>query len=176
MAVEDQKTVEEIAIMWLQIRKGFTVIEVLIVVAITALLVGGGLAAYTSFSNKQQIKASGSQLYNDLRLTQSRAVNSERPSAGCDDGSLTGYRLNFTTATDYKIEAICTVVVDVGISRSLGTGLSLNDYENGLVDFFVLGDGSQDKTFCVTGSSYVYEIVVTEAGEIINSGLVDSCS
>lgn len=54
---------------------GFTLIEILVVVAIMAILTGGAIVAYNNFNQSQTVKRAALQVKTDLRESQNRAVS-----------------------------------------------------------------------------------------------------
>ncbi len=154
---------------------GFTLIELLVVMTISVLMVGGGLAAYSIFNERQLAKSAGLQLYNDLRFAQGKAAANEKPDDEiCIQGSLEGYNLAFTSPTSYTVEAVCNgTLVSVGLDRDLSAGVQL--VQGTEVMFYILGKGAEDKRFCLGLGSLIYQINITGGGEIIDKGFVTSC-
>jgi type IV fimbrial biogenesis protein FimT len=58
--------------------RGFTLIELMVVVAITAILLAAAAPSFTSFFDKQRVKNAASQLYGDLQFARSEAVQRNR--------------------------------------------------------------------------------------------------
>lgn len=155
--------------------RGFSLIELMVVLVITGFLIGGGLAAYSKFNERQVILSSVSQLYTDLRFAQGKADSNEKP-ATCLQGELEGYQLKFLNSSDYVIEALCGgVEVDVGINKTLGAGVSLEGSSDNTVMFYILGKGAEAKSFCLTDTNKYYQITVSASGELVSVGLVTSC-
>ena len=149
--------------------RGFTLIELMVVITISALLVGGGLAAYTNFNERQVMLAAGQALYNDLRFTQGKATASEKPEA-CgagqpQEGVLERYELVFTSGNEYEINAWCGgQQVQLNLIRTLPKGIAIKSQEG--VSFYILGKGAERKTFVIEGFSREYSIEVFDTGEI----------
>jgi prepilin-type N-terminal cleavage/methylation domain-containing protein len=155
------------------IVKGFTLIELLVVIGITALLVGGGLAAYSRFNERQQVKGVGTGLYNDIRLIQGRALAQEKPevceSGGEFEGPLERFSLTFSSIDSYAITAWCGgEEVDLGIQRQLPNGVTA--VEGTQVHFFVLGRGSTSQEITVSGFGFGYQILIDNSGEVEEVG------
>jgi prepilin-type N-terminal cleavage/methylation domain-containing protein len=84
--------------------RGFTLIELMVVVVVMGLLVAGGMAAYSSFNNKQRIRQAADNLMTELRIAQKKADKGEIKFT-C--GSLLGYRISWEGATIYSIVPFC---------------------------------------------------------------------
>ena len=93
-------------------QKGFTLIEMLISITVMSLIVGGGIASYMSFNEKQTVLEATNQLKAYLRKAQAQARNGLVISC---TSSLMGYRLYADTSVspvEVRIEERC----DIGIS------------------------------------------------------------
>lgn len=93
-------------------RRGFTLVELLVVTSIMIIIFVVGIASYTQFNRGQIFNQVILELKNNLRLAQGQASAGEKPPlvspAPCD--SLEGYRVTFFAgATDsYQIQAQCS--------------------------------------------------------------------
>lgn len=156
--------------------RGFSLIELLVVIVVTGVLLGGGLAAYTSFNDRQKVSNSGQQLYNDLRDAQGKAASNEKPET-CGSELLEGYQLRFSCESRYVVEVMCGgSVFDIGVTRDLEAGVVLSGGSDEAVKFYILGKGAEDKSFLVWGYGQAYQVDVTTAGEVIEAGLVEGGS
>jgi len=84
----------------------FSLIELLVSVTIILLMVGGALAGYTSYIEKQRLVAAAEKLESGLREAQNMAQTGYL--GGCDE--LAGIRLLTSTASTgvgYQIRVIC---------------------------------------------------------------------
>jgi len=84
---------------------GFSLIELLVVVTITGILFGVGVAKYTDFNRSQILEQAAQELKNNLRLAQTKAASGEKP-VGCT-GGLDGYQVSFSLPRTYQIQAKC---------------------------------------------------------------------
>lgn len=91
-----------------RIRAGFTLVELLVALAIISLLGGLGFANYRAFSQRQLLAQAARELRSDLRLAANLVLTGEKPGV-CSGGTLSGYRVNFSGAKTYLVEARCDV-------------------------------------------------------------------
>lgn len=87
---------------------GFTLIELLIVVSIIILMVGGGIASFINFNEKQQVLNGGKELQEYLRMAQTLVRVGDTPD-GC--GKLSGYEVisaDTGIAKEIKLIAVCS--------------------------------------------------------------------
>lgn len=155
-------------------KRGFTLIELMVVVGITLLLSGGGIAAYTKFNDRQLIKKQGAALTDLLRLAQNKALTGEKPASGaCVGLSLQGYRVRWT-GSQFVVEAVCGGQgVEVKQSLTLSPQVSL--VSGSQVLFKVLGQGASGGDFCFKGQGGFYKVKVLISGEVVEDGFVGAC-
>ncbi len=124
------------------IFKGFTFIELLIVISTMALLFSLGFSNYRGYQQRQRIVNAARILRSDLRFTQEQALAGIKPDT-C--GILNGYRLTYSTPTEYQVSANCddgTNNVDIK-TISLASSSSGIQFSSAfpLIFFNVLGRG-----------------------------------
>jgi prepilin-type N-terminal cleavage/methylation domain-containing protein len=126
--------------------KGFTLIELVVVIMIMGLLVGFGYASYREFARRQMVNGAVIQLRSNLRLAQQLALSGKKPESGCNTLNSYQFYLNYSVNPDqYEIRPRCdgseyslitkTVIFPNGVHFSSTTGLS------GSLRFNVLGRG-----------------------------------
>lgn len=94
---------------------GFTLIEILITTTLGLLLLGGTLAAYNSFTNRQTKIESARDVMAVLRLAQSQSRDGNKPDTGC--ATMDGYRVWGTQGTqNYGMALRCN---DDGIDQEV---------------------------------------------------------
>jgi len=89
-------------------RTGFTLLEVLMVTAISIIFLGVSFAGYRDFSRRQEVVVAKRGILSNLRKAQKDATSGNKPSA-CGD-TLVGYAFEITFAgppASYQISAIC---------------------------------------------------------------------
>ncbi len=71
--------------MWLQNRnnRGFTIIELLVTTTLSLLLMGGALAAYTTFASRQDKVESARDVRSVLRVARERSRDGDKPESNC---------------------------------------------------------------------------------------------
>jgi type II secretory pathway pseudopilin PulG len=72
------------------LQRGFTFIELLVVLTIVILTSTGGVVSYRTFNQRQQLIQSGKQLYQSLRIAQTKAQVGEKPDV-CAANGVTAY-------------------------------------------------------------------------------------
>jgi prepilin-type N-terminal cleavage/methylation domain-containing protein len=104
-------------------KKGFTLIEVLVVVGLLLLTTGGVVSNYNNYNDRQKVKQATLTLKDNLRLAQTSAMSGNKPT-GCS-GQLTGYQVAFTSSTLYTITALCAGGNGPTVSISMPSDVSI---------------------------------------------------
>jgi type II secretory pathway pseudopilin PulG len=137
-------------------------VELIVVVAIMAMMMGGGIATYSAFrSGKVSLRQA--QVVADLLQEAKRsAVSGEKPTE-CEDFALTGYSVDISS-TNATLVAICPggspvtkikTLVDTSVSSTVNP-----------ITFRVLGGASVDATIDVCSDNHLFRITVTTAGNV----------
>lgn len=130
-------------------KRGYTLIEILVALAIVGILFSVGYANFRSFSQRQAVRDAAKLIQADLRLTQQIALSGQKPTdANCNSpaNSLNGYFFSILSESSYEIRASCTggVVSEATKTVSLGTGAAFSTpfpSPNPIL-FKVLGNGT----------------------------------
>jgi len=85
--------------------RGFTLIELMVVLIIISSLSVAGYVNYTGYNNDQRLRQTAQTFLNNLRLAQTDASAAKIP-AGC--ANFGGYQVTFLNSS-YTINAVCTV-------------------------------------------------------------------
>lgn len=139
-------------------RKGFTLVEILISLTVVGLLFGFGFVNFRDFSRRQQVLGEARAVAGELRLAQSKATVGEKPADVKCTGvnTLSSYGFQILDASSYKIVANCS-----GGSVDIKSGSISDDIfispTSGTVLFKVLGEG----TNIVAGESFVITLTQT---------------
>lgn len=155
-------------------RLGFTLIEMLVTITIMLLLVGGGLASYLQFDQRQGVITAADQVEVLLRSAQKKARVGDKPS-GCD--TLQGYSVDLTSGNgDINLVANCLVggaPQDITVTteqlRATVTAASTVSIQFNVLAGGVTGAGTVD----IQKNDLRYQLEVTQGGEILNNGFVE---
>lgn len=89
-------------------KKGFTLIELIVVISVTAVLSVVGIAAFVTYSRTQALTTSAQDVASILNVAKSRAQSQVKPASGpCASGVLDGYKVVVTSSTAYELNAVC---------------------------------------------------------------------
>lgn len=149
----------------MKLKKGFTLVEILVAISIIGLLSSVGLATYINFNRNQLVTQSCQKIVEDLRLTQSLAANNQKPQ-DCD--ALSSWTFTFLPQNHYQITAECSSpVLFKEDSVPPSPVLILDGFTQ--VKFKVLRQGiviTGGYTLTITGFNKTKTITISEAGEI----------
>jgi len=163
-------------------KKGYTLIEIMVVISIIALLMQGGFASYRQFSRRQLIVNVKRQVEGDLRLAQQQSLANTRPDGFvcAPPDTFSGIEFSASTQTSYIISAVCS---DGSLHPIKAVELPPNAVfirsGDPNVVFLPLGDGTDASgewqigicTYGVDSTS----LIVSESGEIAERDF-DGCS
>lgn len=88
---------------------GFTLIEIIVVVAIMGVIMGGSIAGYRRFNERQKLLTTGKELLVNLRRAQAKATSGVKTNVGCNNQVLVGYRVQSFTQNRYTLSQVCVV-------------------------------------------------------------------
>lgn len=86
--------------------RGFTLIEISVVISVLAILSTLGIASFVSFSHKQELSSTVYELSTTINLAKSRAFSQVKP-AQCANLPLDGYKIVITPPNSYQMDAVC---------------------------------------------------------------------
>lgn len=96
-------------------KNGYTLIELLIVFALTGILFTIGYISFLDYSRQQNLISFVRTVQSDLKTTQESAIAGNKPS-GCDT-YLNGYQFLVDSTTSYTISANCTPSTNIIIKQ-----------------------------------------------------------
>jgi len=148
-------------------KTGFTLIELMVGLAISLLLMGGGVVAMSQFGERREVLADAKLVADHLRSMRTRAVSIEIPE-GCDEG-VSEYRVVFGDGVDQTV--IKTVIVCVGEEEdwnldNLNLSSSSFPAGSGEIDFQVKSGETGEKTIYVCGEKEGFRIDISANGLI----------
>lgn len=89
-------------------ERGFTLIEILFVLSVTAIISTIGVAGFVSYSRSQKLNAAVGDVVSMLTVAKSRALSQVKPSMGvCASSVLDGYRVRTTGSSTYSLDVLC---------------------------------------------------------------------
>ncbi len=157
-------------------KKGYTLVEILITLTIVGLIFGFGYVSFREFSQRQALTGAARSIRGDLRLAQEFALSGKKPSTvNCDSPNiLNGYYFRRNSAANYTIEANCSggsSAQEIVKSVNIPAGIVLTSFSVNPLLFKVLGEGtnitgSATITITQTGTGNTRAVIVTQGGEI----------
>jgi len=88
-------------------QKGFTLIELMVVLSVTAVLGTLGIAGFTTYNQIQVLQTATLDVVSVLNLAKSRSQSQIKPSSLCSSGSLEGYKVEILTPKNYTLYLRC---------------------------------------------------------------------
>lgn len=152
-------------------QAGFTLVELIIAVAIMVLMLGTGVISYLQFNDRQALLAGAQELGSIMRVAQTRAKNGERPS-GCD--RLLSYSVRMPAGSSVAtVSAVCENGSYVRSETTLTGRTTAQSVIN--VEFRSLHGGVINPGAFILESpqNMQYAFEVTEGGEITKGSLVE---
>lgn len=147
---------------------GYTLIELVVVIAIIGLLVGGSIAGYNTLNKRQTTTNAGRELISVMRTAQERAVSGKKPTV-CDQ--LVGYSVSgVSNGTSYALNSVCIVggatVSSLVQTYQLPTGVKFSGAFS--TQFNVQTGGASGTTgdITLTSSTNTYTLTVGPAGDL----------
>lgn len=150
---------------------GFTLVELLIVISVTAIVTAIGIASYVDFNRAQIVNQAAKKIAQDLRMAQSLAANNQKPPSGC--GTLNAYTFSINLDTRvYTITPVCTPAYSGSeIKTGSVSGVSLSGLT--FAQFKVLRQGvvmTDGSNLTVSGFNKEKVVVVEPGGAIYIQG------
>ena len=162
----------------LSAKRGFTLIELIIVVTVILVISVVTLLNYNSYTDRQRVKQAGLTLRSDLRLAQTKATSAQKPFICDETTTLKRYTVTFSDCGGigacYEIQPVCTrsgVVVDTDDDRIrvfLPSGVRFETSYAPISFFPVTGvtDLTNDRLIVLTGAGVTYTVMISTSGSI----------
>lgn len=148
---------------------GYSIIELLVVITIMGLLVGGGIAGFNTMNRRQGVLSAGRELLSVMRSAQGKASSGIKPTV-C--AQLVGYSVSGSINTNtYTLSAVCTDKTTVIKSYQMGGGTQLLATFNTLFSVQTGGAGGSIGDLSLKSSSYTYTLNISDAGDVSEKGL-----
>lgn len=146
-------------------KKGYTLIELILVVGALMLISAFGIARYNDFNERQSVQQSADTFISNLRLVQAKALAGDKPE-GCE--TLIGWRVEFAVKS-YTMYAVCRNAGVEMIIDSTRVTVDLPGYVNLTFDpfkdsitYYALGRGtSSDQTVSIVGRAITVPVVLS---------------
>lgn len=164
-------------------KNGFSLIELLVTIAILVLITGGAIAAFSNFNDRRVTEQAARDLRQMFISAQQKAAVKQTPQSCIDaDLPLRGYRVIISgTPKTISLRAICldnsvAAPFDASLpaanlvpveSKTLPSTVNISPTTS--VDFYTLQAGiSATPTYTITGSSATYQFAISTGGTIGN--------
>jgi prepilin-type N-terminal cleavage/methylation domain-containing protein len=152
-------------------RKGFTIIEILVVMVILGVIMAVGSVRYRDFQRRQIVVSVKREMLGDVRSAQSDVSSGRKPDA-CT-GTLLGYEFEITSTNPgaYRINAVCSSGDILVKQVNLPPGVTLSVSGSNTVLFKPLSHGTDlsagsNVTITITNSVNTNTLVISASGEI----------
>ncbi len=156
-------------------KTGFTLIELLVVVAITSIVVGGSIAGFTKFYERQQVLTAAQEVRQLFVSAKTKAQVQETPSV-CDSANpLQGYQVA-QEESFLKVQPLCGINTTLATVPAYTETYSSYELRDGLsvtgtlpIKFFTLNNGvshSSEQTITVNRGSVSHSFKISTGGAI----------
>ena len=151
----------------LSTRKGFTLIELIVVISVAAILSVIGIAAFVSYNQTQSLNTAAADIASMFSLAKSRAASQAKPSA-CSSQTLSGYQILIVIDDKtYELNAICPPVTSLILRNTLPNPITFSSADPTTYFFPVLIGGlsaSGTRTIVLSGFGKTKTITVDSLG------------
>jgi prepilin-type N-terminal cleavage/methylation domain-containing protein len=158
----------------LTFQAGYTLIELIVVIALIGLMTGASIAGFNTLNQKQIVTTGGKELASVLRTAQNRAVSGIKPT-GVTCTTLLGYRVTGTAnGSAYSLDVVCNnggapVVTTI---KTYNLPVNITFSASIAPTFGVLTAGvSGSGDMVIRSSVHTYTIRVNATGDITDVGL-----
>jgi len=149
------------------IVKGFTLVEILIVISLMAILMLTSIVTFSSFTKSQSFQTSISDVIALLNKAKSKSLNQVKP-AECEEDSVKGYQVVFTaSSSSYDLAVVCGDYTHILEEKKLPSQITFTEGSADYI-FFNVATGVVDSPaeVTITGFDKSKTIVVDGVGNI----------
>ncbi len=124
--------------------RGFTLIELMVVLSVTAVLGTLGIAGFVNYNQVQTLQVSANDLATTLNVARSRALSQVKGSS-CSAKILEGYTVDISIPKSYTLSSRCSGVTSNLDTKTLPQNVSFKSPDTSPTSFFfpVLSGGVQ---------------------------------
>ncbi len=149
---------------------GFTLIELIIVVSILLLMMGGSLATFNSFNDQKNIEAEGKKFASTVDLLKKKAISGD--TSDCSAGmETTDYRITYNQ-NSYSIQVQCDTVITTLQTFTLPLNFSFTTSDT--IIFVSQGSGTLSDVNPIiisnANNSKCYKLTVHQTGVLDEEG------
>jgi prepilin-type N-terminal cleavage/methylation domain-containing protein len=149
--------------------KAFTLIEILVSLAVISTITGLVLVNYNNFNQVERMRQAGRNLRNDMRSIQAKASSGAKP-VGVTCTTLVGYQINFNT-NSYNYQPVCTEgLVNPVVTVALPSGVEFYPIPLSQKFDVLAGTTANDAIVTVTTLGKKYHVQVSKSGDISDLG------
>lgn len=150
-------------------NRGFTLIEMLVVLGIMMTTTGIVMVNYNNFNTTEKLKQTSRNLRNDLRFVQTRASAGLKP-VGATCTTLRGYLVSFTQYS-YRYEAVCSEGLVNPVTVALPSDVTFPVSPSSIMFNVLTGTSNNTVTIPLAAGGRGYELQVSPSGDINDLGV-----
>ena len=140
-------------------KKGYTLIELILVVSALLLIAAFGIARYNEFNERQNVQQTADSFISNLRLIQAKALSGDKPQ-GCT--TLVGWTVEFAPES-YTMYADCSngIIASTRVTVDVPENVTISP-ASGTRTYFALGRRtSADQTVKFEGGAIKVEVILS---------------
>lgn len=147
-------------------QKGFTLIEILVVVSITAILGVVSIASFTSYSDNRTLESATDDVVSILNTAKSRSLSQVKPAA-CGTQTLQGYRVLITIpGPTYDLLVVCGTNTYLVERKKLPNKVTFMTGSTTTISFRVLNGSANPGTITLSGFGKTNAVQIDVTGNV----------